>query len=70
MNEAVCSRPEQCLIKDKRHVLILGGNMLTPSNPLVMIHETKGAELSHIIYLAELQLHVLLSHSLLNLVSQ
>lgn len=42
--------------------------MLTPSNPEVLIHDPKGAELSHIIYLAELQLHVFLSDPLLNLV--
>lgn len=53
MDEVLCSRPEQSLIQDKRHVLILGGNMLTPSNPKVMIHDTKGPELNHILYHVE-----------------
>lgn len=43
--------------------------MLTPSHPKVMIHDTKGAELNHILYLVQKQLHVSLRHSLLNLVS-
>lgn len=53
MDEVPRSRPEQCLIPDDRHVLILGGNMLTPQNPKVMIHDTEGAELYHIIYHVE-----------------
>lgn len=58
MDEVIRSRPHQCLIQDKRCVLILGGNMLTPSTPKVMIHDTKGAELSHMHYFVELQLHI------------
>lgn len=69
MDEVLCSRHEQCLIQDKRHVLTLGGNKLTLPNPKVMLHDTKGAELSHILYLVELKLGVFLRHLLLNLVS-
>lgn len=53
MDEVLRSRQEQRSIQDYRHVLILGGNMLTPSNPKVMIHDTKGAELNHILYLVQ-----------------
>lgn len=66
MNEALRCRPEWCLIRDKRHVLLVRGNVLTLSNPQVMIHETKGAELSLIIFLEELQLHRLLGGFLVN----
>lgn len=45
MDEVLRFRPEECLIQDKRHVFILGGNVLTPSNPKVMIRDTEGAEL-------------------------
>ena len=37
----------------ERHILILEGSVLTPSNPKVMIHDTKGAELNHILYRVE-----------------
>lgn len=33
--------------------------MLTPSNPKVTIHDTKGAELNRILYLVQQQLHYL-----------
>lgn len=43
--------------------------MLNPINPKVVIHDTKGAELKHILYLVQLQLQVVLRQRLLNPVS-
>lgn len=43
--------------------------MLNPINPKVMIHDPKGAELKHILYLVQLQLQVVLQQRLLNPVS-
>lgn len=53
MDEARCSRPQQGLIPDERHVLILEGNVLTPSNPQVTIRDTNCSELNHRLYLTE-----------------
>lgn len=51
MDEALRCGPQQRLIWDERHVLILGGNALTPSDPEVTIRDTEGAE--DILYLVQ-----------------
>lgn len=46
-----------------------GRTHVNPINPEVVIRDTKGAELKHILYLVQLQLHIVPQHSLLNPVS-